>query len=106
MEGTHEGHVTPKNVSCCRFFLLELLFEEVSNHIHDLGLIEVDSAVGSALNIDELRGNAGFLQVLIQDLGLVDRYQVVIGAVENQESGILLVDVSDGSPSWPFQDRS
>ena len=53
--------------------------------------------MGSALDVDELCGNAGLLQVLIQDLGLVDRYQVVIGAVEDQESRILLIDIGDGA---------
>ena len=71
---TRTAQVCPADLhmSCCCFYLLELLLEEVSDHIHDLGLIEVDSSVGSVLDIDELRGNAGFLQVLVQDLGLVD----------------------------------
>jgi len=92
----------------CLFF--QVLIEKINNHFVDFGGVEFRAAVAGVFDDVQLCGHFVFLECFFQDDTLMHGDRGVLRAVNDQEGGILLVNVSDRvgprDAVFVLQDRS
>ena len=90
--------------------LLQLRIEEFDDHFVDFRGVEFRTAVTGIFDDVQLRGHLVFLERLFQNDTLMHGNRGIFGAVDDQERGILFVDVGDrvgaGDAVLVFQDRA